>query len=92
MTCNVIIIDLYHLSPYQLAKSAQYRLKIRKVIEFYDFQSLMQYPLVVQKKIIAGVIALRKLLFLGNLITEPKVVQSVRRLFRSRAGSHFEHQ
>ena len=34
-------------------------------------------------------IALRKLLFLGRLITEPKMAQSVRSLFMSRAESYF---
>ena len=35
-------------------------------------------------------IALRKLLFLGRLITEPKMAQSVRSLFMSRAESYFD--
>ena len=35
-------------------------------------------------------IALRKLLFLGRLITDPKMAQSVRSLFMSRAGSYFD--
>ena len=34
-------------------------------------------------------IAIRKLLFLGRLITEPKMAQSVRSLFMSRAESYF---
>ena len=39
---------------------------------------------------ILGLIALRKLLFLGRLITEPKMAQSVRSLFMSRAESYFD--
>ena len=35
-------------------------------------------------------IALRKLLFLGRLITEPKMARSVRSLFMSRAESYFD--
>ena len=46
-----------------------------KIIMFYSIESE---------------IALRKLLFLGRLITEPKMVQSVRSLFMSRAESYFD--
>ena len=35
-------------------------------------------------------IALRKLLFVGRLITEPKMAQSVRSFFMSRAETYFD--
>ena len=41
-------------------------------------------------KSIKSEVSLRKLLFLGHLITEPERVQSVRSLFMSRAESYFD--
>ena len=86
-----MVLKVFTLTPTLLTKLERCQLWFLKIIVFVPkFAPNLLLQRLSGLNSIESEIALRKLLFLGHLITEPKMAPSVRSLFMSKAESYFD--